>query len=270
MLGFLLASAIAASAQGAAPGAMPAPPTPPAPPVAAAPRASAGLPPSIEVPTLRVEQIADPVRWRYHLAEGGGADLALANRKGPVAYLGVSASPPPRELAPHLPIDEDTGLVIEFLTKGSPAEKAGLQEQDVLAKLDDQILIHPRQLAILVANHKEGDNVKIIYVRKGQLQETTAVLGKQESITGEISEARFHSRDADVLIEGDPTRPLKTFIRRLQTAPGAAGVTEEIRGLSGAGGVVGIVPPPVKDVQAELQEIRKMLEDLGKQLEAEK
>src|SRR5688572_26898388 len=102
MLGFLLASVIAASAQGGAPGAMPAPPSPPAPPVPAVPpvpRPPVVLPPAIEVPTLRVEQIADPVRWRYHLAEGGGADLALANRKGPVAYLGVSASPPPRELA---------------------------------------------------------------------------------------------------------------------------------------------------------------------------
>lgn len=295
MLCSLLAALATASAQDTPPVAapsvsatpvapqMPVPPTPP--PVAGIPGAPApgityfrgrsGAAPAIEVPALRVEQIAEPVRWNYQM-QGDFSEYPLANRKGPVTFLGVNASPPPSELAPHLPIEEDTGLVIEFLSKDSPAAKAGLQERDVLAKLDDQILIHPRQLAVLVANHKEGDQVKITYVRKGQLQETTALLGKQEPKVHmdyyKTYNAAMEGAAADVTIHGQPGSPLKTFVRRIKMASGDGGQTLEITGdpeavPGGPGTAADVAPGNPDDAKAELQAIRKMLEDLNKRLE---
>lgn len=267
MLCSLLAAIAAAAAQDAPPApnppVAPVPPVPPAPPFA---RPAAAT--TIEVPALRAEQIADPVRWAYRMA-GDLSEFPLPDRRGPVTFLGVNASPPPGELAPHLPIQEDTGLVIEFLTKDGPAAKAGLQERDVLAKLDDQILIHPRQLAVLVANHKEGDQVKITYVRKGKLQETTAVLGKHEpkpsaGLLGLVKDGPV----ADVLIQGQPGSPLKTFVRRIHM--GDQGQAVEITGApEPLPGVPGAAPaPPPDGDKAELQAIRKMLEDLTRRLES--
>ena len=221
---------------------------------------------------MRVEQIADPVRWTYRMA-GDLSDFPLADRKGPVTFLGVNASPPPSELAPHLPIDEDTGLVIEFLAKEGPAAKAGLQERDVLAKLDDQILIHPRQLAVLVANHKDGDQVKVTYVRKGQLQETNVVLGKQgpKDRTDVLGMIKGGTK-ADVTIHGQPGSPLKTFVRRIQMSSGEEGQTVEIAGdpasIPGMPGTPPPTPQPQEDDKAELQAIRKMLEEISRQLES--
>lgn len=289
MLCTLLAALTAASAQDAIPGG--GTPPPPAPPVAPAPQpmpppvgmpgmaagggavrfGATNLAPAIEVPAVRAEQIAEPIRWQYRV--NGDFSAAGLDRKGPVAFLGVSASPPPSELAPHLPIDEDTGLVVEFISKDSPAEKAGLQQRDVLAKLDDQVLIHPRQLAVLVANHKEGEQVKITFVRKGQLQEANVVLGKQEP---KKTVDLFHSTSeaapsADVVIYGDSESPLKTFYRRVYKAgaDGANVAVAEADSIPGApGGVLNVDPSAVLgDEKAELQAIRKMLEDLTQRLE---
>lgn len=285
----MLAAIAAAGAQDAPPAPMPpnAPPPPPSPAItirgAAAAGASAGDPAAefalaysrlIEVPAVRAEQIAEPVRWNYRTA-GDLSEFPLADRKGPVTYLGVSASPPPRELAPHLPIDEDTGLVIEFLAKDGPAAKAGLLERDVLAKLDDQILIHPRQLAVLVANHKEGDKVKISFVRKGQLQEATAVLAKKEQPKPlELRSELREGANPDVMFYGQAGSPLKTFVRRIQlgSGEGTAGPIEMKELTDSIPGVPGAAPAPASltDTKAELEAIRKMLEDLTKRLEEKK
>lgn len=99
-------------------------------------------------------------------------------RTGPVTYLGVATMEVPKEVSAQLPLLPDTGLLIGAVAPDSPAAKAGLQDSDVLSKFDDQILITQRQLAVLIANHKEGDAVKLTYFRKGQQMETTASLGK--------------------------------------------------------------------------------------------
>jgi PDZ domain len=100
-------------------------------------------------------------------------------RTGPVTYLGVAAVEVPKEVAAQLAIPQDTGLLVAGVAPDSPAAQAGLAENDVLTKLDDQIVVTPRQLAVLIANHRKGDAVKITYYRKGQPGEISAVLGER-------------------------------------------------------------------------------------------
>ncbi len=49
----------------------------------------------------------------------------------------------------------------------SPAA-ATLKKNDVLTKLDDQLLIEQRQLSVLIRNHKDGDEVTLTYIRGGK------------------------------------------------------------------------------------------------------
>ncbi len=270
MIGSVLLAGISAAAARQTPAA-PAAPAPPPAPGQTAPVAAPSLPAMprgetsaarIVVPTMQVEQIAEPIRWKFTGA--GDAWENILRREGPVTYLGVSAAPPPRELAPHLPIPENTGLVVDYIAKDSPAEKAGLLEKDVLAKLGDQVLIHPRQLAVLVANLKEGESVKIAYVRKGQLHETTAVLGKQE-YTATATPAEAARAMADVFIAGEQGRPLKTFIRRLEKDAAEDADREIGHAIRQAQEMIGETAPD--DYREELREIREMVEDIRKRLE---
>jgi hypothetical protein len=59
------------------------------------------------------------------------------------------------------------GLVVEFVDKDSPAEKAGLKRYDVLSKLQDQLLVNAEQLAVLVRSRKPGDEVELTVIRGG-------------------------------------------------------------------------------------------------------
>lgn len=92
-------------------------------------------------------------------------------------YLGIEVSPIDPAMKAQLKLTKtDSGLLINFVAADSPAKAAGLQQYDVLAKLDDQILFNPPQLQSLVRIHKAGDEVKLTYIREGQPQTTTAKL----------------------------------------------------------------------------------------------
>lgn len=94
-------------------------------------------------------------------------------------WLGVATETLSKELSTQVPVPAHTGLIIQQVIPNSPASKAGLQVHDVLARLNDQILITPRQLSVLVGNMKDGDTVKLTYIRKGQPTEATATLGQR-------------------------------------------------------------------------------------------
>ena len=115
---------------------------------------------------------------------GGGSSVVVTTKAtvqtGPVTFLGVGPRPLPESVAAQLPIDKGTGLLVETVLPDSPAAQAGLQVNDVLARLDDQILTNPEQLQALVRSKKSGDEVKLTYFRKGQQATAIAKLSSKE------------------------------------------------------------------------------------------
>jgi serine protease Do len=67
----------------------------------------------------------------------------------------------------------DPGVV-----KGSPAEKAGLKEDDVLLEIDGQPVTLDRPLSSLIARKKPGEAVKVLYWRDGAEKTVEIVLGE--------------------------------------------------------------------------------------------
>jgi membrane-associated protease RseP (regulator of RpoE activity) len=216
---------------------------------------------------LEAARLDEPLTWSFHQGQGRFHDVM---RSGPMGFMGVNAIVLPRELSAHLSLAEDTGLLVEVVAKDSPADKGGLQANDVLAKLDDQILIDPRQFSVLVANKKEGDTVKITYIRKGETHEASVVIGKREGGAPAVGKA-----EADVLFKHTDGAPLRTFVRRFEM-PGGQGEVR-IVGEDGEDGAVRVIRgsaaatarppgappvPPNEDVKKQLEEIRAMLEAL--------
>jgi len=113
---------------------------------------------------------------------GGAAGFAplAPGRREKGAYLGLSCSPVSPSLRSQLKLENGVGLVVDFVEKGSPAEAAGFKQYDVLRKLDDQILIDPHQLAVLVRMHKPADQIKFDCVREGQATPLSAKLTEKE------------------------------------------------------------------------------------------
>jgi serine protease Do len=96
-----------------------------------------------------------------------------------VTFLGVQASPVSPTLIAQLNLPDHSGLVVLEIVKDSAAAGV-LKEHDILLKLDEQILIDEHQLAVLVRNHKEGDQVTLTYVRGGKQATASVKLTKHD------------------------------------------------------------------------------------------
>lgn len=72
----------------------------------------------------------------------------------------------------------DKGALINTITKGSSADKAGLKEQDIITKVDDKIITTPEELVRIVRTYKPGNEIKIDYLRNGKKKDMKVVLGK--------------------------------------------------------------------------------------------
>ena len=100
--------------------------------------------------------------------------------KVPVTYLGVDTSQVPTVVSDQLGLAKGFGLVVDYVEPNSPAATAGVQQNDILKMLNDQILIEPSQLRKLLQTFPEGTEVTLTVLRKGQEQKLTAKLVRKE------------------------------------------------------------------------------------------
>jgi serine protease Do len=77
--------------------------------------------------------------------------------------------------------DKDVkGAIINKVTEGSAADKAGLKENDVIKKIDNDDIESPEELSKVIGKHKPDDKITITYERAGKSNKTEATLGKRK------------------------------------------------------------------------------------------
>ena len=97
-----------------------------------------------------------------------------------LAYLGVYTSELKQSVSHQLDLPSNLHLSVEQVADGSPALKAGIQQFDILLRLDDQILVNPDQLKYLVHSKSPDDRVEVTLLRKGKKRKISVVLGEIE------------------------------------------------------------------------------------------
>jgi hypothetical protein len=107
----------------------------------------------------------------------GGHDKAP---KVPMTFLGVETSQVPNVVSDQLGLTKGLGLVVDYVVPNSPAASAGVQQNDILKMLNDQILMESTQLRKLLQTFSEGTEVTLTILRKGQEQKITVKLAKKE------------------------------------------------------------------------------------------
>jgi hypothetical protein len=100
--------------------------------------------------------------------------------KVPTTVLGVETSQVPTVVSEQLGLSKGLGLVVDYVVPNSPAASAGIQQNDILKLLNDQILIEPSQLRKLLQTFSDGTDVTLTILRKGQEQKITVKLTKKE------------------------------------------------------------------------------------------
>ena len=95
-----------------------------------------------------------------------------------VPFLGVGGAPASELLVDHLGIEG--GLVVSLIAPGSPAEKSGLQANDILLSLHGKPIASQDQLKDVIAQFTPGDEVQLEVLRRGEREALTAQLGQRE------------------------------------------------------------------------------------------
>ena len=93
------------------------------------------------------------------------------------AQLGVAVQEVNQAFADSFQLDKPEGALVASVSKGSPAEKAGLQPGDVIRQINGQAIVASGDLPAWVGQALPGQNVRLQIWRNGKPQELTATLG---------------------------------------------------------------------------------------------
>ncbi len=106
---------------------------------------------------------------------------------GSGAFLGVVPEPIDEETAEELGY-KGRGVYVASVVEGTAAEKAGMEDGDVIVEIDGDKLVGPGHLRDVLGLHSPGDRVKIKVWREGKTHTLTAELGEHEDVAEKIKQ----------------------------------------------------------------------------------
>ncbi len=96
-------------------------------------------------------------------------------------WLGVSIQPVTEEIAQSFGLNKANGALVADVIAGSPAEKAGIRQGDIITKLAGKEIKDPKQLQRAVAETAVGQKVEVIIFREGRTQTLTLSISNAET-----------------------------------------------------------------------------------------
>jgi hypothetical protein len=125
--------------------------------------------PGIRVKTLRV---------RPGVVAGGEAKTEAYGAPAGGGWAGIHVTPVPAAVAAQLDL-KGRGAMVANIAKGSPAEKAGLQQYDVVVADGGKPFENVEALVAGIRAHKPGEQVNLTVVRKGLERQVALTLAAQ-------------------------------------------------------------------------------------------
>jgi len=107
------------------------------------------------------------VKQVVNAALGGGHSVVRP-------WLGVKGQPVTAEIARSLGMPAPRGVLVAQVYPGSSADKAGLQESDIILSIDGKVVNDEGGGAFAIGTHKVGDRVPMV-IRRGEREQTLTV-----------------------------------------------------------------------------------------------
>ena len=99
------------------------------------------------------------------------------------AQLGVTTATVNSQVAQAYGLSVDAGALITGVSSGGGAEAAGIQEGDVITKVNDTTIESATDLILAVRSVNPGDTAQVELNRNGETQTVTVTLGSDEGTT---------------------------------------------------------------------------------------
>ena len=94
-------------------------------------------------------------------------------------YLGVGLQPLTEDIAGSLGLPKDRGEIVRSIQPGEPAARAGLQQGDVILRVNGREVNPDETVSYLIANTPVGSRVPIDIIRGGRRMTVTATVGQR-------------------------------------------------------------------------------------------
>jgi serine protease Do len=122
---------------------------------------------------------------------------------GSGSYLGVRMEDVTAGNMAKYKLTKETGVIVRSVEKGSPAEAATLQENDVILEYCGIPVISAIQLGRLVGETPVGRQVELVVSREGRRLNLTAKLGERGSRSIEVLPRGREGEALDLVIPGE-------------------------------------------------------------------
>ena len=157
------------------------------------------------IPSNVAKNIVDQLREHGKIARG---------------FLGVQMQPLTDTLAKAVGLPNDQGVLVDAVTKDSPASHANLQQGDVITGFNGHPITGTRDLAMAVANTPSGKTVGMTVWRDGHSRNESITVGTQD--TTRVASAADAASEKPVGMSLEALTP--DMRDQLNLAPGTAGV----------------------------------------------
>lgn len=113
------------------------------------------------------------------------------------AFIGAGVTDLTADIANNLDLNVNNtdydGVVINYIQRGGAADKAGLEESDILLQIDDNSINSRSDFEEVISYYSPGDIVTLVFVRDGKRLEERITLTNREGTTEILKREIFSS-----------------------------------------------------------------------------
>jgi len=106
------------------------------------------------------------------------AEQLISRGKVRRGHLGVIIQPITSDMAANLGLKDARGVIVSNVEPGSPAERAGLKQGDIITAIDGKQIDESNSLRNIIASAAPGTEVTMTVLRDGREQQLRATLGE--------------------------------------------------------------------------------------------
>jgi serine protease Do len=132
-------------------------------------------------------------------------------------YLGVGLQPLDENIAASLGLPKDQGEIVRSIVPGEAAARAGVQQGDVIVRVNGQEVNPDQTVSYLIANTPVGSRVPLDIIRDGRRQTLTVTVGQRPTEEQLAQQAGGGSVDPNGSAGSAPAGSAQTLGMTLQT-----------------------------------------------------
>ncbi|MEX2235938.1 MAG: trypsin-like peptidase domain-containing protein [Dehalococcoidia bacterium] len=103
----------------------------------------------------------------------------IANGSVERGFIGINFVDLSPAIAQQLDIEAESGVAVTTIVPGSPADDAGLEEEDVIIAVGEFVIESSADLSTALLEYRAGDEVEITIIRDGEEQTLTLTLAER-------------------------------------------------------------------------------------------